>query len=44
MIPEWRACSIDTKFDLFIAEQVLEHYDELAAHEALEHRNESARA
>jgi len=44
IIPEWRACGIDTKFDLFIAEQVLEHYDELAAHETAEHRNEGVRA
>lgn len=44
IVPEWRACNIDTRFDLFVTEQVLRHFDELAAREAAEVRNASARA
>jgi CMP-N,N'-diacetyllegionaminic acid synthase len=44
IIPEWRACNIDTKFDLFVTERVLRNYDKLAAQEKVELRNVSARA
>jgi N-acylneuraminate cytidylyltransferase len=44
IVPEWRACNIDTKFDFFITEQVLRNYDQLAAQEQAELRNASARA
>ena len=44
IVPEWRACNIDTQFDFFITEQVLQHFDELSAREDAELRNASPRA
>jgi CMP-N-acetylneuraminic acid synthetase len=36
IIPEWRACNIDSKFDFFITEQVLRNYDQFIVQEQAE--------